>query len=306
MAKHVKPGRAFAALVLLGLLASAGRGQVSFTPSVHPETEPPESAASAFAAEPAPPHDVAVWGLAEFRGFAVGEKVGPNGLEYKPLFNLDLDFNFWLWRSQRVYLFNDALFWGQRATPGVTNSNQGILDFSKREFDLYTGAAWNCYGPFEARAFVYSFSNLNRGKSAWHPSDFLDGVGLEGRYYLNPTYAALGTDAFDQARATFLSAGFYPSKDMVDSQGIIFRPGPFARANLTLDLIGEWCYLYGDGQFLGTRSSTPKWLKLDAGLAVRPWEGTPRVEFRFGTDDLYDLRSRETETNLYAAIRLVY
>ena len=219
-----------------------------------------------------------------------------------------LDFNFELWLSKRagVYWFIDTRFWGQKSAPGITNPSQGAFDFSKRELDFTIGAAWNYYGAFEARAFVYSLNNLNRGESTFAPAGYADGLGLENRYYLDSTYAALGTDAFDQARATFLSVGFYPSKTMVDSQGLEFKPGPFARANLTYDLIGEWCYLYGDGQFLGTKSFTPKVLKLDAGVAVRPWGGLPRVEFRFGTADLYDVRSHEQETTVYGALRVVY
>ena len=89
-----------------------------------------------------------------------------------------------MWASVGVYLFIDTEFWGQRATPGVTNANQGVLDFSKREYDFTTGVAWNYAGAFEARAFAYSFNNLNRGDSATTPIGYTDGVGLENRYYL--------------------------------------------------------------------------------------------------------------------------
>jgi hypothetical protein len=284
-----------AALFLLGLLASTGRAQTEFASLGLPDSDPMP-----------PAHDAPVWGLGGLRGYAIGEQVAPNGLEFKPLFSLDLDFNFWLCRSQRVYAFADTMFWGQRAAPGVTNAGQGAFDFSKREFDLSGGAAWNYYGAWEARAFAYSFNNLNRGASTSHPTGFADGFGLEDRYYLSDVYASLGTDQFDKARATFLGVGFYPTKDMVDSQGVRFQPGPFARADLTLDVLGEQCYLYGDGEFIATRSCTPKLLKLDAGLAARPWDFSPRLEFRLGTAETYDLRSSELERSLYGAVRIVY
>ena len=241
-----------------------------------------------------------------FRAYALGEQVAPNGQEFNPLFSLDLDFNFWVWRSERVYLYVDDVFWAQRAAPGVTNPTQGPFDFSKREFDFTGGAAWNYTGPWEARAFVYSFNNLNRGELTTTPAGYADGCALENRYYLSDTYATLGTEAFDEARATFVSVGFYPSKTMVDGRGLEFAPGPFARANLQLDLVGDKCYLYGDGEFLGTRSCTPKELTLDAGVAFRPWVCTPRLEFRLGTDDCYDLRNRDLERTVYGAIHIVY
>src|SRR5262249_27049637 len=153
--------------------------------------------------------------------------------EYGPLFALDLNFNLWLWRSQGLYLFSDSEFWGQRPGGTSTNANQGAFDFSKREFDLNLGLSWNYYGFLEARAFTYSFNNLNRGWALTDPAGFDDGVGIENRYYLGQTYAALGTPAFDEARATFVSLGYYPSKEMTDPRGANFHPGPFARAYLT-------------------------------------------------------------------------
>jgi hypothetical protein len=44
--------------------------------------------------------------------------------------------------------------------------------------------------------------------------------------------------AFDAARASFLSLGFYPTKDMTDADGSLFKPGPFARTYLIGELLG--------------------------------------------------------------------
>jgi hypothetical protein len=130
-----------------------------------------------------------------------------------------------LWREQHLYLFGDTRFWGQKAAPGITNSRQGSFDFSKREFDLDLGLAWNYHGTLEARAFAYSFNNLNRGLSTAQPSGFNDGVGLEQRWYVGGTYSKLGLEGFDVARATFLSVGYYPAKDMVDADGTLLNQG---------------------------------------------------------------------------------
>ena len=253
-----------------------------------------------------PSRQTLVWGVAGIRGYAIGQQSAPNGKEYDPLFTLDMNFNCWLSQAEGVYLFSDTQFWAQKAAPGVTNAKQGAFDFSKRELDLDLGVAWNYAGPWEARAFAYSYNNLNRGNSTVSPSGYADGVGLENRYYVGKTYADLGTESFDVARATFLTAGFYPTKDMVDGEGKAFKPGPFARAYLTWDLLGEWCYLYSDVTFIATQSFTPKMLQLDSGVAVRPFSEAPRVEFRLGAEGGYDLQWRDLDVGVYLSIRIVF
>jgi hypothetical protein len=255
-----------------------------------------------WAWDSAPP----VWGMLGGRGYALGDHVASNGEEFKPIFSIDLDLNVWLWQREGLYVFGDGRFWGQKAAPGITNPSQGAFDFSKREFDFDLGVAWNYYGSWEARAFGYSFNNLNRGTSQVEPTGFNDGVGLENRYYLGPTYAAVGTREFDEARASFVSLGYYPTKDMVDGEGVQFKPGPFARAYLTCGLYGDVAYLYADGQLTAERSLVPKLLSLDAGVAVRPLARVPRLEFRLGTEDVFDLVNREAETGLYGGLRYVY
>lgn len=264
-------------------------------------TDGQESTDPTTARQPAP-----VWGYAGLRGFALGDHVAPNGVEFKPLFDLEMDFNFWLWRSHGVYAFVDTTFWGQRAAPGITNSSQGPFDFSKRELDFTGGVAWNYSGSWEARVFAYSSNNLNRGNSTTAPSGYNDGVALENRWYINDSYRSLGMVGYDVPRAAFLSIGYYPTKDLVDGEGIDFKPGPFARAYLTFDLLGEQCYLYSDISIIATRSCTPRVLTFDAGLAARPWEMTPRLEFRIGTSEMYDFSGQDLETGLYGSVRIVY
>ena len=85
---------------------------------------------------------------------------------------------------------------------------------------------------------------------------------------------------------------------MVDSQGVQFKPGPFARANLIYDLFGETCFLFADLEFIATKSFTPKMLTLDAGIAFRPWSVPPRVEFRLGTSEMFDVGDHTLESTL--------
>jgi hypothetical protein len=181
-----------------------------------------------------------------------------------------------------------------------------VFDFSKRELDLSLGAAWNYAGPWEARVFAYSFNNLNRGSSLYSPSGYADGFGLENRYYLAKEYSRLGTESFDVTRATFLGVGFFPTKDMIDAVGELFKPGPFGHAYLTCDLYGERCYLFADLEFIAKRTFTPKLLEWNGGLAVRPLSQAPGFEVRLGTDEMYDLQWHELEVGLYGAVRLVY
>ena len=247
-----------------------------------------------------------VWGLAGVRGYGTGSFAAPNGVDFNPLFSLDLNFNLWLYKPAGVYAFTETRFWGQKAAPGITNPSQGAFDFSKREFDLDIGVAWNYAGSFEARAFVYSMSNLNRGTSLATPYGFKDGTGLENRWYVGGTYADLGQPGFDVARATFLSLGYYPSKEMVDAYGIGFKPGPFARAYLTYDLFGSDCYLYADVKAIATKSFTPKLLECDEGIAIRPFANCPRVEFRAGSEGRFDFKFNELNLTFYGAVRFIY
>ena len=214
-----------------------------------------------------------------------------------------MDFNLWLWPSHGLYAYSDARFWAQKPGANQTNGNQGVFDFSKREFDLTGGLAWNYSGNWEARVFAYSMNNLNRGDSLASPYGFNDGIGLEHRWYLSEEYARLGQYGYDVDRASFLSAGYYPTKDMVDSLGNEFKPSFFVRAYIAYDLYKDWCYLYLDTTLLTERPLTPKLLTFDGGISIQPLTAVPTLEFRVGSEDTYDIQARQWEATLYLGVR---
>jgi hypothetical protein len=247
-----------------------------------------------------------VWGVAGLRGAVAGEKVAPNGWTYDPVFTLDLDFNLMLLPRHLVYLYFDSRFWAQRAAPGITNERQGAFDFSKRQFDLTGGLAWNYWERAEARAFAYSSNNLNRGWSPTQPEDFKDGLGLENRWYLNAYYDVLGTREFDVARAAFVSMGYLPTKELVGGDGEPFEPGLFFRAYLTYEMPNLRSYLYADVGLYFTDHLQAKLLNTDVGIAVRPFVRAPRLEFRANLEGMHDLDVGESRNLGELAVRVVY
>ena len=84
------------------------------------------------------------------------------------------------------------------------------------------------------------------------------------------------------ARTPFVSVGYYPTKTMVDGTGVEFKPGAFARAYLTWDLLGDKLYLYADNQFTAAKPFSPKLFYIDAGVATRPFDRFPRWNFDSG------------------------
>jgi hypothetical protein len=246
------------------------------------------------------------WGLAELRIFGAGPKVAPNGETYHPSFSIDLDFNLWLWRRQRLYLFGDFRFWGQRPENGVTNGRDGGLGFSKRQFDLLGGPAWNYAGPWELRVYGYSMNNLNRGRDLATPYGVNDGFAVENRYYLSAEYDKLGQPGYDITRATFVSIGYLPTKERVGNDGEKFKPGLLLRAYLTHDL-GDWpAYAYGDASFLTERSMHPKLLLFDLGVAVRPLRSWRQWELRLGVENTADFELRSVLNLWYGSLRYVF
>ena len=260
-----------------------------------------------------------VWGFVGARFFPDGRREAPNGQVYHPELSLDLDMNLWLWRSERLYLFGDMRYWGMQddGLPVVDGSQlvgtqhpgwQGMFNMSKREVDLNVGAAWNYWGPWEARAFVFSDSNLNRGTSLDTPYGFNDGFGLENRYYLSPDYSNLGRQGYDVSRSPFLSLGWYPTKVMIGNDGNFFAPGPFARAYLIWDVPCTCCYLFCDTQLIAKSSCEPKLLEEDLGMAILPFKEMPLLEFRLGSEATSDYESGVIRTNWlpYLSVRLNY
>jgi hypothetical protein len=246
------------------------------------------------------------WGLVGLHVIPEGPKTAPNGVEYHPNFTLDLDINLWLWRSQGLYLFGDARFWGEKPENGVTNGRDGFVGTSKREFDLWGGAAWNYYGPWEFRAFGYSDSNLNRGASEITPSGVIDGFGIENRYYLSREYAKLGQTGYDVTRADFLSIGYYPSKNMIGNDGQVFTPGLLLRAYLTCDLWSPSYYAFADAQFIGERGVQPKLLLFDLGAAGRPFHACQQCEFRLGVESTGDFQVHTVQNLWYVSVRFIF
>lgn len=275
----------------------------------------PESAAQGT--DGAGPHEElpweTVWGDVGLRAVGAGPKEAPNGKEYHVSSSLDLDFNMWVWRNRGLYLWGDLRFWNERPEYGVTNvRDNSVLGFSKRQFDLEGGPAWNYWGPLEARLFGYTYNNLNRGVDLVKPNGFNDGFGLENRYYLTDEYARLGHSGFDVERADFLSIGYYLTKDMVGNDGQQFQPGLMLRAYLTHDLWDWPVYAYGDVTYLSERSMRPKLLLFDLGLAARPlsvWESLSawrNWELRLGAENTADFQTRSVLNLWYAAIRVVF
>jgi hypothetical protein len=300
--------------ILLRSLPLFAQEEPQFTSPVAPYTQtepanpvlesPSSTSTTEQPAEPVPWHPM--WGILGLRAMPIGLRVGPNGNEYHPNFSLDLNLNGWLWRSQGLYLFLDARLWGEKSEYGVTNGNDSWFGTSKREIDLSGGAAWNYWGAWEARVFGYTNNNLNRGTSLVNPYGFTDGFGLENRYYLSSEYSRLGQAGFDVARATFLSIGYYPSKDMIGNNGVTFEPGMFLRAYLIYDLWDWRCYGYGDFQYISERSFQPRLLLFDVGLAVRPFGFCRQCEFRIGSENTADVKVHNDFSIGYLALRYIF
>jgi hypothetical protein len=279
-------------------------GNLADTGPLPEGTAAPETPDAAPSAAPVPWETV--WGVVGLRGIAAGPRIAPNGYEYHPLFSLDLNFNLWLWRRQGIYLFSDTSFWGEKAENGVTNGHDGGLGFSKREFDLTIGPAWNYYGFWEARLFGYSYNNLNRGLDPVQPLGFNDGFAIENRRYLSQEYSRLGQTGFDVARATFVSFGWYLTKILMDNDGQPFNPGPFLRTYLIYDL-GNWpAYAFLDAQFIAEQSLRPKMLLYDLGVAARPFARARQWEFRLGVQNTADFEVHSVLNLWYASIRYIF
>jgi len=138
------------------------------------------------------------------------------------------------------------------------------------------------------------------------PFGFTDGAALENRFYLSEEYARLGQPGFDVTRATFLSLGYYLTKDMVGNDGQWFKPGLLLRAYLTQGLWDWPVYAFGDVSYISERSLQPRLLLFDVGLAVRPVPCCRQCEFRLGVESTADLHVHDMLSLWYASLRYVF
>jgi hypothetical protein len=236
-----------------------------------------------------------------------GRRIAPNGEVYHPSFSLDLDVNFWLWPSQGIYVFADCRYWGERPEYGVTNARDGGLGFSKREFDLDGGVAWNYAGALEARVSGYSLANLNRGTDPILPRGGQDGALFENRYYLSEEYAKLGEQGFDVTQASFVSVGIFPTKTLMGNDGKEFAPAGMLRAYLTYSLLDCWpLYAFGDATLITDRRFKPRLLLFDVGLATRPFPSWRQWEFRAGVENTADFQADNVVNLWYVSMRYIF
>ncbi|MFM7151360.1 MAG: hypothetical protein ACKO23_16105 [Gemmataceae bacterium] len=240
------------------------------------------------------------WGYAAVDLFPVGDKMAPNGVAYDPLFSLDLLLNIALTRDRRWYIFAMGTFWGQKAGEGITNQKQGNFDFSKRQFDLDGGIAWNFYGRFEGRLFFYSYNNLNRGNSLERPFGYKDGSAVEIRYWMPNA-------DFDKGLYRYLGIGYMPTKELVGMKGDPFKPSLFLTGHVAYDILPDELYLYLDCEFFTERPCEPRLLCVDPGVAWRPFQvRAPNLEFRLGVDSIIDFVDDYTRYLGYVSARVVW
>ena len=259
---------------------------------------------------PAEMRDVAkspeIWGDISVSGYAIGERMAANGVEFDPLSNTSLDLNFGLLARKKLYLFLASQFWVQRSSeagddPARDPDND---DVSEREFDLEAGLAWNFFQRFELRVGVYAFNNLNRGGSAarapseTQPTGYQDGVESSLRYYF------CDENIYDPARLSFIEIGYFPSQSMIGGGGVGFHPGLFGRAYLSYDLPRLRSYLYGDAKFIAQETASPRLVTFDAGFAARPFRAFNCLELRLGNELTADVKDDTTRNLAYGAVRL--
>jgi len=233
-----------------------------------------------------------VWGGIGFRGIPTGKKMAANGVEFDPVFTLDIELNIALCKNREVYLFTQSRFWGQGAAAGITNPTQGQFDFSKRQYDLGGGIAWNYWRTMEARFFAYSSSNLNRGNSLVTPYGYNDGVGLSNRFYY------LGNN--------FFGAGYMPTKDLIGNDGIQFQPSWFLESSIWYPIFGPKLQGYWAASLIGQRSGDAKLLYNDIGISAAFLSKFPSLEFRTGGEITTDLVVGKTFDFYYVGLFLPF
>ncbi|MSR30684.1 MAG: hypothetical protein EXR99_04180 [Gemmataceae bacterium] len=253
-----------------------------------PKSSLEETPVEADPFEPVEPPLPWVWGGIGFRAIPTGQKMAPNGVFYKPVFSIDLELNIALCDLRTVYLFSATRFWGQKAGENITNSSQGDFDFSKRQFDLSGGLAWNYWHNWEARAFVYSYNNLNRGTSLAFPDGYNDGVGISNRWYY-----------FDD---NFFGVGYLPTKELIGNDGSDFKPSWFMESNIWVPIVGQKCQGYWASSLIAQRPGEARLFYNDVGVATRVCKKCPQLEFRTGSEITTDLVIGKTYALYYLGV----
>lgn len=202
------------------------------------------------------------WGDIGLGVYPSGSKVAPNRLIYHPLFFLSANIN--TGNPQGIYLFVDAAFYTEKATPGITtNLEQGKFDFSKRQFDLSGGLAYR-FNSIEGRARAFSSNNLNRGLDYNIPVGFKDGVTLEGRWCYGE-----GSEAHDSSQQ-YIAIGYSFSNAINDTAGESYKPGFFAKATGLYNIpILPKVFVFGSMMLVASRGSHLKELQTAAGAGYR-------------------------------------
>ena len=117
----------------------------------------------------------------------------------------------------------NLIFGARRRSSASRNSGQGVFDFSKREFDFNAGFAWNYFGSWEARAFAYSFNNLNRGWSEVAPAVSMTASDWRTAIICRPFIRNLGLPHSTKPEpASLRGVGYYPTKSMINAAGHVF------------------------------------------------------------------------------------
>lgn len=224
-----------------------------------------------------------LWGNVGFGMYpANGEKVAPNGMVYEPMFRLVGDLSI---GSSDSYWFVSSAYYTERPNPGVTtNKTQGDFDFTKRQYDFNIGYAWELAPAVETRFWLYSYSNINRGKELDKPYGFKDGfIGALRYYFDEPTSL--------QGHAT---AGYYFTKDLADTEGEPYSPGVFVDANGSY-FLGYGIRGYAQAAIITKRPAAVHEIDTQVGLQYRFGERRKSqvffyLENDFGTSGLPERR----------------
>lgn len=200
----------------------------------------------------------ALWGNVGFGLYPMSssQKVAPNGLVYEPMFRLIGDVNV---GSRDLYLFATSAYYTEKPNPGVTtNKSQGSFDFTKRQYDFNLGGAFAAGADIEVRFWAYSQSNINRGIYLDKPSGYKDGFASSLRHYFADEVITHG----------YIGAGYYFTKELVDTNGQAYTPSFFAEMNFTRPL-GAGFHAYGQVIIQGARSEGVREIDTQLGFTYK-------------------------------------